>query len=144
MPQLLPLLKHTTSYLHEVFEFYEEILTCRYPYSCFKTVFIDEAYVEVAAYASMSIFRLVFEKIILSKSMSIETLRLLGNTWCYYVYSLSFRFPSMKKLSSVTLQTSNSISNYIFFKDVGFASSIKNWQRFSDLEAPCIKWLRSA
>lgn len=60
LPQLLPLLKHTTSYLHEVFEFYEEILTCRYPYSCFKTVFIDEAYVEVAAYASMSIFRLVF------------------------------------------------------------------------------------
>lgn len=59
MPQLLPLLKHTTSYIHEVFEFYEEILTCRYPYSCFKTVFIDEAYVEVAAYASMSIFRLV-------------------------------------------------------------------------------------
>lgn len=59
LPQLLPLLKHTTSYLHEVFEFYEEILTCRYPYSCFKTVFIDEAYVEVAAYASMSIFRLV-------------------------------------------------------------------------------------
>uniref|UniRef100_A0AC11BG43 TATA-box binding protein associated factor 2 n=1 Tax=Ovis aries TaxID=9940 RepID=A0AC11BG43_SHEEP len=57
LPQLLPLLKHTTSYLHEVFEFYEEILTCRYPYSCFKTVFIDEAYVEVAAYASMSIFR---------------------------------------------------------------------------------------
>lgn len=61
LPQLLPLLKHTTSYLHEVFEFYEEILTCRYPYSCFKTVFIDEAYVEVAAYASMSIFRLVFK-----------------------------------------------------------------------------------
>ncbi|KAJ1193875.1 hypothetical protein NDU88_003171 [Pleurodeles waltl] len=56
LPQLLPLLKHTTSYLHEVFEFYEEILTCRYPYSCFKTVFIDEAYVDVAAYASMSIF----------------------------------------------------------------------------------------
>ncbi|KAM4864852.1 LOW QUALITY PROTEIN: transcription initiation factor TFIID subunit 2-like, partial [Thomomys bottae] len=56
LPQLLLLLKHTTSYLHEVFEFYEEILTCRYPYSCFKTVFIDEAYVEVAACASMSIF----------------------------------------------------------------------------------------
>nr|AAI61452.1 LOC100145691 protein [Xenopus tropicalis] len=56
LPQLLPLLKHTTAYLHEVFEFYEEILTCRYPYSCFKTVFVDEAYIEVASYASMSIF----------------------------------------------------------------------------------------
>lgn len=57
LPQLLPLLKHTMSYLHEIFEFYEEILTCRYPYSCFKTVFVDEAYVQVSAYASMGIFR---------------------------------------------------------------------------------------
>ena len=57
LPQLLPLLKHSMSFLHEIFEFYEEILTCRYPYSCFKTVFVDEAYVQVSAYASMSIFR---------------------------------------------------------------------------------------
>lgn len=57
LPQLLPLLKRTMSYLHEVFEFYEEILTCRYPYACFKTVFVDEAYVQVSSYASMSIFR---------------------------------------------------------------------------------------
>uniref|UniRef100_A0A673FT94 Transcription initiation factor TFIID subunit 2-like n=1 Tax=Sinocyclocheilus rhinocerous TaxID=307959 RepID=A0A673FT94_9TELE len=56
LPQLLPLLKHTMSYLHEIFEFYEEILTCRYPYSSFKTVFVDEAYVQVSSYASMSIF----------------------------------------------------------------------------------------
>ncbi|XP_061737606.1 transcription initiation factor TFIID subunit 2 isoform X2 [Nerophis ophidion] len=56
LPQLLPLLKHSMSYLHEVFEFYEEILTCRYPYSCFKTVFVDESYVQVSSYASMSIF----------------------------------------------------------------------------------------
>uniref|UniRef100_A0A4W3IXD8 Transcription initiation factor TFIID subunit 2 n=1 Tax=Callorhinchus milii TaxID=7868 RepID=A0A4W3IXD8_CALMI len=55
LPQLLPLLKHTTSFLHEIFEFYEEILTCRYPYACYKTVFVDEAYIEVASYASMSI-----------------------------------------------------------------------------------------
>ncbi|MGH0121812.1 UNVERIFIED_CONTAM: hypothetical protein FKN15_068798 [Acipenser sinensis] len=45
------------SYLHEIFEFFEEILTCRYPYSCFKTVFVDETYVQVSSYASMSIFR---------------------------------------------------------------------------------------
>ncbi|XP_049585994.1 transcription initiation factor TFIID subunit 2 isoform X1 [Syngnathus scovelli] len=56
LPQLLPLLKHSMSYLHEIFEFYEEILTCRYPYSCFKTVFVDESYVQVSSYASMSIF----------------------------------------------------------------------------------------
>ncbi|RXM35692.1 hypothetical protein EOD39_3948 [Acipenser ruthenus] len=56
LPQLLPLLKHSMSYLHEIFEFFEEILTCRYPYSCFKTVFVDETYVQVSSYASMSIF----------------------------------------------------------------------------------------
>nr|XP_032810604.1 transcription initiation factor TFIID subunit 2 [Petromyzon marinus] len=56
LPQLLPLLKQTTSFLHEIFEFYEEVLTCRYPYTCYKTVFVDQAYVEATSYASMSIF----------------------------------------------------------------------------------------
>jgi len=51
------------SYLHEIFEFYEEILTCRYPYACFKTVYVDEAYVQVSSYASMSIFRYVYNDI---------------------------------------------------------------------------------
>uniref|UniRef100_UPI00358F3A99 transcription initiation factor TFIID subunit 2 isoform X2 n=1 Tax=Myxine glutinosa TaxID=7769 RepID=UPI00358F3A99 len=56
LPHLLPLLKHTTTFLHEIFEFYEEILTCRYPFSCYKTVFVDEAYTDASSYASMSIF----------------------------------------------------------------------------------------
>ncbi|KAJ8973187.1 hypothetical protein NQ317_014988 [Molorchus minor] len=42
LPNLLPLLKVTTRYMHETFEFYEETLSNRYPYSCYKQVFVDE------------------------------------------------------------------------------------------------------
>ncbi|XP_077993072.1 transcription initiation factor TFIID subunit 2-like [Glandiceps talaboti] len=56
LPQLLPVLKHSADRLHQAFEFYEEVLGTRYPYSCYKQVFVDQAYVESAAYASMTIF----------------------------------------------------------------------------------------
>lgn len=42
LPQLLDLLKHTARYMHEAFEFYEETLVTRYPYTCYKQVFVDE------------------------------------------------------------------------------------------------------
>ena len=32
----MPLVKHSTSYLHEAFEFCEEYLSCRYPYSTYR------------------------------------------------------------------------------------------------------------
>ncbi|XP_076029935.1 TATA-box binding protein associated factor 2 isoform X2 [Oratosquilla oratoria] len=54
-PQLLPLLKTCSKFLHESFEFYEEILSTRYPYSSYKQVFVDEAYNDVQCYATMSI-----------------------------------------------------------------------------------------
>ena len=55
LPQLLTQLKQSTSFLHEAFEFYEELLSTRYPYSCYKQVFVAEAYEEVSAYSTMSI-----------------------------------------------------------------------------------------
>nr|XP_018909078.1 PREDICTED: transcription initiation factor TFIID subunit 2 isoform X1 [Bemisia tabaci] len=55
LPQLLPLLKVSARYMHEAFEFYEETLANRYPYSCYKQVFVDETTVDVSAYATMSI-----------------------------------------------------------------------------------------
>ncbi|CAH2011710.1 unnamed protein product [Acanthoscelides obtectus] len=55
LPNLLPLLKVTTRYMHEAFEFYEETLSNRYPYSCYKQVFVDEAYEDYQSYATMSI-----------------------------------------------------------------------------------------
>ncbi|KAJ8315654.1 hypothetical protein KUTeg_007804 [Tegillarca granosa] len=56
LPHLSDILKHTTSYIHEAFEFYEELLSSRYPYSCYKQVFVDESYVDSAPYATMTIF----------------------------------------------------------------------------------------
>ncbi|CAL1530604.1 unnamed protein product [Lymnaea stagnalis] len=55
LPKLMPVLKHTTSYIHQAFEFYEELMSSRYPYSYYKQVFVDEAYCEVATYSTMSI-----------------------------------------------------------------------------------------
>lgn len=42
-------------YMHEAFEFYEETLSNRYPYSCYKQVFVDEAYEDYHSYATMTI-----------------------------------------------------------------------------------------
>uniref|UniRef100_A0A2C9LKD2 Transcription initiation factor TFIID subunit 2 n=1 Tax=Biomphalaria glabrata TaxID=6526 RepID=A0A2C9LKD2_BIOGL len=55
LPKLMPVLKHTTSYIHQAFEFYEELMSSRYPYSYYKQVFVDEAYCEVSTYSTMSI-----------------------------------------------------------------------------------------
>nr|NVI78952.1 TBP-associated factor 2 [Cucujiformia] len=41
---------------HEAFEFYEETLANRYPYSCYKQVFVDETDEDYRSYATMSIF----------------------------------------------------------------------------------------
>jgi len=57
LPQLMPLLKVSARYMHEAFEFYEETLANRYPYSCYKQVFVDEVDQDVSAYATMSILR---------------------------------------------------------------------------------------
>lgn len=42
LPNLLPLLKNTVRYVHEAFEFFEEVLASRFPFSCYKQVFVDE------------------------------------------------------------------------------------------------------
>ena len=55
LPHLLPLLKNSVRYMHEAFEFYEDLLTTRYPFSCYKQVFVDELDTDVAAYATMAI-----------------------------------------------------------------------------------------
>ena len=57
LPGLRPVLKNTTAFLHEAFEFYEEYLSCRYPYTYYKQVFVDQAYDILSPYASMTIFK---------------------------------------------------------------------------------------
>lgn len=55
LPGMLPLLKNTVRYLHEAFEFFEETLSTRYPFSCYKQVFVDELDTDISAYATMTI-----------------------------------------------------------------------------------------
>lgn len=55
LPDLMPLLKNTVRYLHEAFEFYEELLSTRYPFASYKQVFVDEVDTDICAYATMSI-----------------------------------------------------------------------------------------
>ncbi len=57
LPGLMENLKHSVRNVHEAFEFFEETLSNRYPYTCYKQVFVDETAVDVAAYASFSILR---------------------------------------------------------------------------------------
>lgn len=59
LPGLMENLKVSARYMHEAFEFYEETLANRYPYPCYKQVFVDEADTQVHAYATLSILRLV-------------------------------------------------------------------------------------
>lgn len=62
LPGLMDNLKHSVRNVHEAFEFFEETLSNRYPYTCYKQVFVDEATTDVSAYASFSILRCVFCK----------------------------------------------------------------------------------
>lgn len=55
LPQLLPLLKNTVGSLHKSFEFFEELLSSRYPYSSYKQVFVDESPVDLMSFSSFSI-----------------------------------------------------------------------------------------
>ncbi|CAH8561895.1 unnamed protein product [Dicrocoelium dendriticum] len=53
---LLPLLKHTISHVPEMIEYYEAILASQYPFATIKTVFVDRAFSDFQAYASLLIF----------------------------------------------------------------------------------------
>jgi len=41
----------------QAFEFYEEMLSVRYPYPAYKQVFVDEAYTDSHICSSITIFR---------------------------------------------------------------------------------------
>ena len=80
LPHLLPLLKETCAFMHETFEFYEELLSFRYPYSCYKQVFVDEAYSSSQSYATLAILdtNLLHSKHIIDQTY--ETRRILSRS----------------------------------------------------------------
>uniref|UniRef100_A0A914UPH0 Transcription initiation factor TFIID subunit 2 n=1 Tax=Plectus sambesii TaxID=2011161 RepID=A0A914UPH0_9BILA len=58
LPGLGSLVKHSAANLDRVFEFFEELLSCRFPFGSYKQVFVDQATDEVTAYAGLTIFSL--------------------------------------------------------------------------------------
>jgi transcription initiation factor TFIID subunit 2 len=57
LPQLKNLLKHVSRFLPSAWQFYEQVLGTKYPYSCYKQVFVDQAYADAMPYATLSIFK---------------------------------------------------------------------------------------
>ncbi|KHJ91049.1 peptidase family M1 [Oesophagostomum dentatum] len=53
---LLSLVKHTVAPLDKILEYFEELLSCRFPYPTYKQVFMDMVPDEVTSYSSMTIF----------------------------------------------------------------------------------------
>lgn len=80
LPHLYSLMKDTCSFLHEAFEFYEELLSSRYPYSCYKQIFVDEAYCSTQTYATMSVFDVSLLHSKHTIDQTYETRRILSNS----------------------------------------------------------------
>ena len=81
LPHLMPLLKFTSKWLHECFEYYESVLRTRFPYSCYKQVFVDEAFNELGSYASMSILNTnmllssaIIDQVYITRKLMAETI----------------------------------------------------------------------
>ena len=86
LPGLVPLLKHTVATLHEVFDFYEDILSARYPFSSFKTVWIDQSYAEFQSYSSLVLFSvsLLFSKRIIEQTMDTRKVMALALAYQFF------------------------------------------------------------
>lgn len=55
--KLNDLVKHTASFLHEVFEFFEELFSIHFPYGSYKQVFVPDILDDCLSFASMSILK---------------------------------------------------------------------------------------
>ncbi|VDD94445.1 unnamed protein product [Enterobius vermicularis] len=55
LPSLSPLVKYTTSTVDRVFEFFEELLSCRFPFSSYKQVFVDQVAEEINSFSGLTI-----------------------------------------------------------------------------------------
>ncbi|VDK88724.1 unnamed protein product [Litomosoides sigmodontis] len=58
LPSLYPLVRHTTATIDRVFEYFEELLSCRFPFSSYKQVFVYQIPDDVTAYTGLSMLSL--------------------------------------------------------------------------------------
>lgn len=70
LPRLKPLLRHTTSSLHVIIGFYEELLGFRFPFASYKQVFVDESDDVTSAFSALAIFdtKLLHSEVILDQN----------------------------------------------------------------------------
>uniref|UniRef100_A0A0N5A862 Transcription initiation factor TFIID subunit 2 n=1 Tax=Syphacia muris TaxID=451379 RepID=A0A0N5A862_9BILA len=55
LPSLTSLVKHTTSTVDRVFEFFEELLSCRFPFPSYKQVFVDQAAEAINSFSGLTV-----------------------------------------------------------------------------------------
>ncbi|VDP05586.1 unnamed protein product [Soboliphyme baturini] len=75
-PDLLPLLSHTCKKLHKAFEFFEELLSFRYPYSSYKLVFVNDIPEDMISYLSLTLMdvRFLHHKTIIEQEPVVRSL----------------------------------------------------------------------
>ncbi|PAV72478.1 hypothetical protein WR25_05891 [Diploscapter pachys] len=56
LPGLVSLVKHTTFPVGKIMEYFEELLSCRFPYPSYKLAFVDKSPDEVTVYAGLTLF----------------------------------------------------------------------------------------
>lgn len=56
LPTLKSLLLDTCAHTHKIFEYYEELLSSRYPYPTYKQVFVDQLDCKYQSFATLSVF----------------------------------------------------------------------------------------
>nr|CAG4640612.1 EOG090X00M6 [Eulimnadia texana] len=57
LPHLMPLMRATARYVHESFEFYEELLGARYPYASYKLVYVDQHVGDFSSFSTLTLMR---------------------------------------------------------------------------------------
>ncbi|ODM99054.1 Transcription initiation factor TFIID subunit 2 [Orchesella cincta] len=108
LPGLMNLLRWTSRFTHEIFEYYEDLLATRFPYSSFKSIYVHEAAEEMTSYSSMCILdtNLLHTSAIIDQTY--ETRRFTALSLAEQFYSC---YISMQHTSDAWL--SKGISNYL-------------------------------
>ncbi|KAI1715129.1 transcription initiation factor TFIID subunit 2 [Ditylenchus destructor] len=86
LPGLMPLLKYTVSSLDRTYTFFEELLSCRYPYGFYRQVFVDQIPDELTSYAGLSLcsVNVLYHKKIVGLSEYITKMNNVLNSFCDY------------------------------------------------------------
>ena len=71
LPGKMPMLKHTTKFLHKAFLFYEQYLQSKFPYPSLKIVFVEHGYTKMSSFSGLAIMsgHLLHDEKIIDKTL---------------------------------------------------------------------------